>query len=123
MTVGRHPMAHERERLRRMNVVPAGELAGRRDNSPVRVAGCVITRQRPETAKGFAFLSLEDETGVSNVIVAPGLFEKRKQEVLGYPYLMISGILQNQEGAISVKAQGVTPLHLDAPRGRSHDFH
>ena len=123
LTVGRHPMAHERERLRRMNVVPAGELAGRRDNSPVRVAGCVITRQRPETAKGFAFLSLEDETGVSNVIVAPGLFEKRKQEVLGYPYLMISGILQNQEGAISVKAQGVTPLHLDAPRGRSHDFH
>ena len=56
-------------------------------------------------------------------IVAPGLFEKRKQEVLGYPYLMISGILQNQEGAISVKAQGVTPLHLDAPRGRAHDFH
>lgn len=73
LTVGVHPIAYERERLKKMHVVPAFELGTRNHNSAVRVAGCVITRQRSETAKGFVFLSLEDETGVSNIITAQGV--------------------------------------------------
>ncbi|WP_031499539.1 DNA polymerase III subunit alpha [Bryobacter aggregatus] len=121
--MGPHPLAYERERLKKRNVTPAADLSQCRENAPVRVAGCVIARQRPETAKGFAFLSLEDETGISNIIVSPDLFEKRRNEILGYPYLLISGILQDPKGAIAIRAQGVQALQIEAPATLSHDFH
>src|SRR5205085_4597399 len=69
MTVGPHPVALERERLRAMGVHSAAELPGLRRSSRVRAAGLCIVRQRPGTAKGFVFLSLEDETGISNIVV------------------------------------------------------
>jgi error-prone DNA polymerase len=123
MTVGQHPVAHHRATLDQQRVWRAVDLAQARHNAIVRIAGCVICRQRPETAKGFAFLSLEDETGIANAIVAPPLFEKHRAVIIGEPYLMLEGVLQNQGGAISVKVGRVTPLRLGQALMQSHDFH
>jgi error-prone DNA polymerase len=89
----------------------------------VRVAGWVIVRQRPGTAKGFMFLSLEDETGVSNIIVTPQLFDQYRLELVGHPFLLIEGALQNQDNVVSVKASHVQPLSLRIAAAPSHDFH
>jgi error-prone DNA polymerase len=90
----------------------------------VKSAGCVICRQRPGTAKGFLFLSLEDETGIANGIVVPKLFEENRLVILTNPYLLVEGFLQNQQGAISIKVQRVEPLDLrDTEVVPSHDFH
>jgi error-prone DNA polymerase len=78
----------------------------------VRVAGCVICRQRPGTAKGFMFLSLEDETGIANAIVEPDLFDQNREVLVTAPYVMVEGILQNQQGAISVKLRRVEALNF-----------
>ena len=94
-----------------------------RDGTFVRVAGWVIVRQRPGTAKGFMFLSLEDETGVSNIIVTPQLFDKYRSELVGHPFLLIEGALQNQDNVISVKASHVQPLKFAVAAAPSHDFH
>ena len=74
------------------------------------MAGAVITRQRPGTAKGFVFLTLEDETGIANIIVRPDLFTEQRADIIGAPYLLIEGTLQMQEGVTSVKAERVLPL-------------
>jgi error-prone DNA polymerase len=89
----------------------------------VRVAGWVIVRQRPGTAKGFMFLSLEDETGVSNIIVTPQLFEQYRLELVEHPFLLIEGALQNQDNVVSVKASHVKPLPVKVTAAPSHDFH
>ena len=73
----------------------------------MRVAGAVITRQRPGTAKGFVFLTLEDETGIANIIVRPDLFSAERRAIVSEPYLLIEGTLQIQEGVTSVKAERV----------------
>ncbi|HWB86659.1 MAG TPA: OB-fold nucleic acid binding domain-containing protein [Bryobacteraceae bacterium] len=88
----------------------------------VRIAGSVIVRQRPGTAKGFVFLSLEDETGIMNVIITPDRFDCYKFEVLTESFLFIEGILQNLDGVISVKAGRIEALRAGATAG-SHDFH
>jgi len=88
------------------------------------VAGCVITRQRPGTAKGFVFLSLEDETGIMNIIVQPALYDLRRQVCNNSPYLLIKGILQSISGVISLKAGEVYELPVTgAAVVASHDFH
>jgi error-prone DNA polymerase len=87
------------------------------------VAGAVITRQRPGTAKGFVFLSLEDETGIANVIVTPDVFAAFKRTIVDESYLLVDGILQNQQGAVSVKAERVQALSDAGPAVASHDFH
>jgi error-prone DNA polymerase len=87
------------------------------------VAGAVITRQRPGTAKGFVFLSLEDETGIANVIVTPDVFAAHKPTIVDEPYLLVEGTLQNQDGAVSVKADRVQGLKDVGPGVESHDFH
>jgi error-prone DNA polymerase len=89
----------------------------------VRVAGAVITRQRPGTAKGFVFLSLEDETGIANIIVTPDVFAAFKRTIVDEPYLVIDGTLQNQQGAISVKAERVDALRHPGPDIHAHNFH
>jgi error-prone DNA polymerase len=94
-----------------------------RDGNFVRVAGWVIVRQRPGTAKGFMFLSLEDETGVSNIIVTPQLFDRYRRELVGHPFLLIEGKLQNQDNVISVKASHIQPLAFKVAGAPSHDFH
>ncbi len=93
-----------------------------RDGSVVRVAGAVICRQQPATAKGFVFVSMEDETGIVNAILPPRLFDAARVTVVREPYLVIDGVLQNQQGVVSVKAGRVQSLStVDATSG-SHDF-
>jgi error-prone DNA polymerase len=95
-----------------------------RDGMVLSVAGCVITRQRPGTAKGFVFLSLEDETGIVNIIVQPDLFDRRRHVCTASPYVLVMGVLQSIEGVISVKAGEIEELSFrDAAVMRSHDFH
>jgi integrase len=87
------------------------------------VAGCAIARQRPGTAKGFVFLSLEDETGISNVIVNPDLYEKYRMVINREKFLRVEGVLQNQDHTISIKASRVLPISITGAETQSHDFH
>jgi error-prone DNA polymerase len=89
----------------------------------VRVAGAVITRQRPGTAKGFVFLTLEDETGIANIIVRPDLFTQYRVTIVRESFLLVEGILQQQDGVTSVKLERVRALRGDGPAVASHDFH
>jgi len=123
LTTGPHPMAYHREALRQEGILPAEELTQRGSNQRVRIAGCVIAHQRSGTAKGFVFLSLEDETGIANVILAPDVFERDRMIVTRCRFLLIEGLLQNQDGVIHVKAQTVAPLDIPSADIRSHDFH
>ena len=123
MTAGPHPMSYCRARLDSMNVKRACDLARIRDGEYTRVAGCVIARQRPGTAKGFVFLSLEDETGIANVIVRPDLYEKNRMIINREKFLRVEGVLQNQDNVISIKAARVMPIAISAAQTQSHDFH
>ena len=123
MTVGPHPMAYHRDRMNRMGVHQASDLGSVPNGRRLRIAGCVIARQRPGTAKGFVFLSLEDETGVANAIIHPDLFQKNRLLVSSEQFLMVEGILQNQDNVISVKAERVLPLSITRAPTLSHDFH
>jgi error-prone DNA polymerase len=122
LTIGHHPLAYRRNELKRIGVLRALDLKRIPDGQPVRVAGCVIVRQRPGTANGFVFLSLEDETGISNIIVTPDIFDHNRVALVNEPFLLIQGVLQNQENVISVRARSVEPLPLP-PATVSHDFH
>ncbi|ODS56138.1 MAG: error-prone DNA polymerase [Acidobacteria bacterium SCN 69-37] len=123
LSIGPHPMAFVRASLTARGVQRASDLprghAGRR----VRVAGAVITRQRPGTAKGFVFLSMEDESGIANVIVQPDVFDRFNRTIVDEPYLIVDGILQNQHGVVSVKAERIHPLRRVGPVIASYDFH
>jgi error-prone DNA polymerase len=123
LTVGKHPMAYRRQELRGQKVLCAAELRLRRDGELVRVAGCVIARQRPGTAKGFIFLSMEDETGIANVIVTPDLYERDRLVVTRSKFLLVEGPLQNQDGVIHVKATRLRSLSGQRLSVSSHDFH
>jgi error-prone DNA polymerase len=123
LTTGKHPMAYRRDELRRQHVLSAEELRTRRDGEYVRAAGCVIARQRPGTAKGFVFISMEDETGIANIIVTPDIYERNQVVVTRSRFLLVEGPLQNQDNVIHVKAVRLTPLHDRALEIRSHDFH
>jgi error-prone DNA polymerase len=123
LTIGPHPMALARPSLATRGVQRASDLPRGRPGRRVRVAGAVITRQRPGTAKGFVFLSLEDETGIANIIVNPDVFAIYKRVIVDEPYLLVEGTLQNQDGAVSVKADRVEGLKHTGPKLDSHDFH
>ncbi|MBI1898915.1 MAG: error-prone DNA polymerase, partial [Acidobacteria bacterium] len=99
LTIGKHPMAYYRPELARRGIVRASDLARMREGRPVKVAGGVIVRQRPGTAKGFLFLSLEDETGISNIIVHPEVYDRHKMMLIHEPFLIVHGTLQNQQDA------------------------
>ena len=123
LTTGPHPMAYRRHELRRDGILSAQELLHLPSEQYVRVAGCVIARQRPGTAKGFVFLSLEDETGISNIIVMPDFFERERLIVTRSRFLIVAGPLQNQDGVIHIKAQRVAELDMNDLEVRSHNFH
>ena len=123
MTVGPHPMAYHRARMQAMGIHKASELSRIPDGQHLRIGGCVICRQRPGTAKGFVFLSIEDETGVANAIVTPDLFQKNRLMLSSAQFLMVEGILQNQDNVISVKAERVLPLSITRAETSSHDFY
>ena len=122
VTLGRHPMALRRAALRHAGVLSARELAGVHDGARVQVAGSVIVRQRPGTAKGFVFLSLEDETGIANVIVTPPIFARHRLALVAEPYLLVEGIAQRQDGVISVRAARARGLPALGHHVPSHDF-
>jgi error-prone DNA polymerase len=123
LTIGPHPMALRRQELAQRGVLRAADLPRGRDGRRVRVAGAVITRQRPGTAKGFVFLTLEDETGIANVIVRPDLFSAERTTVVGEPFLLVEGTLQIQDGVTSVKADRLFGLPGTGPAAGSHDFY
>jgi error-prone DNA polymerase len=123
MTVGPHPLGYHRSQLKREGIVSAADLHHLRDGMEVRVAGSVIARQRPGTAKGFVFLSLEDETGISNAIITPQIFQQHQVVIVNQQFLLIEGRLQNQDNVISVKAERIRPLFLTRAQTSSHDFH
>jgi error-prone DNA polymerase len=123
LTVDRHPMAYRRAEMKALGVLSAQELRRAPHGRFVRVAGGVIARQRPGTANGFVFLSLEDETGIANAIVTPDLFEQNRVLLVNESFLLVEGALQNQDGVISVKAERVFPLAITKAQIDSHDFH
>ncbi len=123
VTIGHHPMAYRREELRRRRILSAQELQVHRDGAYVRAAGCVIARQRPGTAKGFIFLSMEDETGIMNVIIGPELYERERVLISRGKFLLIEGKLQNQDTVVHVRADRVLQLMGSEAAVRSHDFH
>jgi error-prone DNA polymerase len=122
LTIGPHPMSLRRSDLALRGVLRAADLPQARDGRRVRVAGMVITRQRPGTAKGFVFLTLEDETGISNIIVRPDLFDRQRMTVVGQPFLLVDGILQHQDGVLSVRAERVEGIE-GAASVDAHDFY
>ena len=123
LTLGKHPMALRRAEMNEVGVSRAADLPAIRNGAPVRVAGSVIVRQRPGTAKGFVFLTIEDETGIANAIVTPNLFDRFRQVLVNAPFLLIEGVLQNVENVASVKAKDMWPLDFSGPAPASHDFH
>jgi error-prone DNA polymerase len=123
LTIGRHPMALRREDLAMRGVLRAIDLHRARQGRRVRVAGMVITRQRPGTAKGFVFLTLEDETGIANIIVRPDLFVRDRLVIVEEPFLIVDGVLQNQDGVTSVRADEVHGMRGPDVDVDAHDFY
>jgi error-prone DNA polymerase len=123
MTIGPHPMAYCRKELQPRGILRASDLAGIRNGQWVRVAGCVIARQRPGTAKGFVFLSLEDETGIANIIVTPDVLERNRATIIQRRFLLFEGPLQNVDNVIHVKAARVEEIAVMHAAPPSRDFH
>lgn len=124
LTTGRHPMALVRRQLP-PNVLPATDLPDRPNGTIVTTAGAVICRQRPGTAKGVVFITLEDETGLSNSICYPQVFEKNRLTITTEPFLVITGKVQQAEGTTHLMAETIEPLRdvQELPASASHDFH
>jgi len=123
LTIGRHPMAHCRAEMDRLGVVRAADVARIPNGRRVRIAGCVIVRQRPGTAKGLVFVSLEDETGISNAVIMPDVFQTHRLRLTSEPFLLIEGPLQNVDHVATVRAEHIEPLPLAMAAAGSHDFH
>ena len=124
MTTGPHPMTFARDDLRRGGVLTAAELPNVPDGRRARVAGIVVVRQHPGTAKGFVFITIEDETGFANAIVTPQRFAANREIIVETNALIIEGVVQNQRGVTAIKADKFTPLGgRPAAIDISHDFH
>ncbi len=124
LTIGKHPMAYRRAELDKQQVTPAAALSSIPNGRRVRVAGNVIVRQRPGTAKGVTFLSLEDETGISNIVVMPDLFEEQRLTILGQAWVLVEGRMQNVDSVTHILAERLSPLANPLQVAtRSHDFH
>ncbi len=122
VTVGRPPIAHYRDQLNAMGITRAADLRKVPSGKRVRIAGAVICRQRPETAKGFSFYSLEDETGIANGIVQPKDFDANRVVLTREPYLLMEGPLEKHRATISVRVERVEALRLGPATAPSHDF-
>jgi error-prone DNA polymerase len=124
LSTGPHPVSFARAALAQQGVTRAADLGRLPHGGRARVAGVVIVRQRPGTAKGFVFITLEDETGFANAIVTPPLFERHRQIIIDTNALIIDGVVQNQDGVVSIKADRFEPLGgRPAAIDVSHDFH
>src|SRR4029078_9898231 len=110
ISTGPHPISFARAALDRRGVTRAGDLLRVRDRRRVRIAGVVIVRQRPGTAKGFVFITVEDETGFANAIVTPQRLLAHRRAIVGAHALVIEGVVQSQQGVVSIKADRFAPL-------------
>ena len=123
LTVDHHPLFYRRAELRQQGILSAKDLAFVTNGASIVTAGCVIARQRPGTAMGFIFLSMEDETGIANIIVHPELYDSDRATVTRSKFLRVTGRLQNQEGVLHVRATSIEPLQMQPMNLHSHDFH
>jgi len=123
LTVGPHPMQYRREEMKMLGIYRASDLPHIPNGRRVRIGGCVIARQRPGTAKGMMFMSLEDETGIANAIIVPDLLQRNRVLLVSERFLMVEGILQNQDNVIHIRAEKVMPLSVTRAETTSHDFH
>jgi error-prone DNA polymerase len=124
LSVSAHPMALLRPTLASRRIRSARELARLRDGAPVEVAGLVIIRQRPSTASGIVFLSLEDETGIANLVVMPDVYERHRPLVRGASFIEAEGRVEKSGGVVNVRVRRMAPLSLaQAVRARTRDFH
>jgi error-prone DNA polymerase len=123
VTVGRHPLALRREELAGRGILSAAQLNRVRDGQLVRIAGVVIVRQRPYTAKGMCFMTLEDETGFANVAVMPNNFELQRTAITTSALLEVEGRAQARDGVVTVLAGRCRPLPASTPASPSRDFH
>jgi len=123
LSVDRHPLFYRREELRKTGFKTAGELSQMRDGENVRIAAQVITRQRPQTAHGFIFLSLEDETGIANAIITPAFYAENTTTVLHELFVCIDGVLQNKDNVVHVRAEKITPLEALDIQTHARNFH
>ncbi|MGO9686176.1 MAG: error-prone DNA polymerase [Beijerinckiaceae bacterium] len=123
LTTGPHLMTYLRGDLDARGVLNAAKLERSQHGSWVKTAGVVIVRQRPGTAKGFLFITLEDETGISNLIVTPDLFQANRLLLISAQILLAEGVLQKVDDVIAIRARRFTELKLDGAVPPSHDFH
>jgi error-prone DNA polymerase len=119
-----HPLKHLRSLLLPNGIVTAATVRTMQDGERIAVAGLVICRQRPGTAKGFVFLTLEDETGMINVVVKPQLFEQQAVLISRTPVLLVRGVLQVESGVWNIRAKSFTGLPgvegTEGVRGRNY---
>jgi error-prone DNA polymerase len=123
VNIGCHPMFYRRAEMNVLGVIPAAKLTGIRSGKHVRIAGNVIVRQRPGTAKGIVFLSIEDETGIANAVVMPDMFDANRLLIVSNRWLLVEGPIQNVDNVIHVNAKRIRPLGFSAASVPSHDFH
>jgi error-prone DNA polymerase len=121
ITTGAHPMAHIREDLSKQGILQTATVGKVGNGERIRTAGTVIVRQRPGTAKGVLFITLEDETGMVQTIVRPDLFRKHRRTLIGNPGLVVEGTVQHRDGSLSIQGERFWPLPKLA-RTPSHDF-
>ena len=122
LTVGPHVMSYLRSELTARGVHAAADLARIRDGSAVRVAGHVIVRQRPGTAKGMCFLTLEDETGTANAFLTPPLYERWRVLLNTSALLEVQGLLEHREGVTHVRALRLRRLQAPDRMPVGHNY-
>ena len=126
LSLNGHPMLHLRPLLQPNGILSAADIArAAKDGDRVAVAGLVICRQRPGTAKGFVFLTLEDETGMVTLVVTPKRFEQQALLISTSPLLLVRGVLQIEQSVVNVRGDYFRALQAEvgAEYARSHDFH
>jgi len=124
ITVGRHPLAMRRRELEGRGILSAAELQRRRNGERVRVGGVVIVRQRPGTASGICFATIEDETGLANVVFMPDFFRANRATITGHALLEVEGAVQSRDGVVTVRADAARPLFAgDTPVTPVRNFH
>jgi error-prone DNA polymerase len=123
VTVGRHPLSYRREALNKIDAVRACDLAGLPNGKRVRYGGCVIVRQRPGTARGLIFMSVEDETGIANVIIMPDLYDANRLTVIGARFILVEGVLQNVDQVVHIRAEKIVAMPDADIHSVSHDYH
>jgi error-prone DNA polymerase len=123
VTAGPHVLAHLRSGLDRRGIVRVADLARLEDGARAVTAGLIIVRQRPMTAKGFCFLTIEDETGLGNAVITPRRYGELRSVLIAHPLVLMEGEIQQRDHVTHLKVDRMEPLGLEAPTPPSHDFH